>query len=218
MATKNLARTVIEAGRTGSSKYARRRLRRLERREAKHFCYLAKNLIHEEDLGPKPVRLKRGWEFQQDDKIGPAMRWMMSKVGEVWDEVYSELSAKFRQRGIALSHVVDVHMLGWVDMGEAYRWSTYFFIDEDGLLQKQPQQKRNRWKPWRPKSDKWAGERRVIVHGATCYWTKPDYAHGLWGNLVPVSHRQDKEFSAEDYEFWNSLSEADQNRVIHHRT
>ena len=100
MATKNLARTVIEAGRTGSSKYARRRLRRLERREAKHFCYLAKNLIHEEDLGPKPVRLKRGWEFQQDDKIGPAMRWMMSKVGEVWDEVYSELSAKFRQRGL----------------------------------------------------------------------------------------------------------------------
>ena len=95
MATRNLARTVIEAGRTSGSKHDRRQRRRLDRRDARQYCRIAR-LSDDEgiaELDSAPVSVP-GY-ISQEDKLGPALRWMRSKCGQLWDDVYSELSQKF---------------------------------------------------------------------------------------------------------------------------
>lgn len=224
MATRNLARTVIEVGRTKRSKEGRRHLRRIERRAARRFCYDAETYDDLEDLGVDPAGLPKGWDFEQDDKLGPARRWLDSRVGRLWDDVFSELSVKFRGRGIALSHVVDFHMLEWVDLG-AERWygSYDYVVDDEGILRHGPEH----GKPRRSfgnrlaghgEAARWAGDRRVIVRGKRCYWSDPDRwevdYYGTGATKVSLrSHRQGREFSPEDYEVWGKLSAYAQKHV-----
>ncbi len=226
MATKNLAKTVIEPGRTSRSKYARQCLRRRDRREAKHFCYNALTLLDFEELGATPRRGRKGYSFDQDDKIGPAMKWLFSKIGQPWDDVFSELSTKFRQRGIALSHVVDEHMLDWVEIKETHKRFTlhYFKVDDNGILQtgERWQEKKFSWAKPKPKYDRenvqdWADNRRVVIHSDHCYWTKPDLNFSSFIGSYFVSHRQADEFSEKDYEIWKTLSEFRQKDLIHYK-
>ena len=119
------------------------------------------------------------------------MRWMASKCGQKWDDIFSELSIKFRGRGIALSHVVDTHMLDWVQDGtrQISRYSWYeFIVDQDGILRKNtevsPWRSRNstdsynRWE-WvdvrrhRLELAVWAGDKKLIVRGDNIYWAAP---------------------------------------------
>lgn len=221
MATRNLARTVIEVGRTSWSKEERKDLRRRERREARRFCDDAASLLDLDDLQSAPVRYGRGYEFAQDDKLGPARRWLDSRVGRPWDEVYSELSAKFRGRGIALSHVVDFHMLAWVDRGAERWWGSYdYSVDEDGILRRTPQKPRKRSDyRWRRMNevDDWCDGRKVITRGRRCYWTRPDrveYTDPFGKVRVEFTgHRQGPEFSPEDYAFWTEVGSYFRGRV-----
>lgn len=217
MATRNLARTVIEVGRTKWSKEGRRRLRRAERRAGRRFCHEAECLDDLDDLRSAPVGLRKGWDFAQDDKLGPARRWMDSRVGRPWDEVFSELSVKFRNRGIALSHVVDTHMLSWVDTGNKEKWWGAFDyeVDDEGILRFGPDHDKPGPKiPPRPRNYlhalRWADGRKVIVRGRRCYWSNPDrWVRDTWGTgnvtVTYESHRQGPEFSQEDYEVWATL-------------
>jgi hypothetical protein len=224
VATRNLARTVIEVGRTKSSKEQRRQLRRVERRDGRRYCREAANEADLDDLRSAPLR-RRNNGLAQDDKLGPARRWMDSRVGRPWSEVFSELSVKFRRRGIALSHVVDTHMLRWVDRGELLRWKPFFeyVVDDEGVLQFGPfHGKRYSWKGApRPRVsmaevDRWADNRKVIVRGNRCYWTSPDrWERPTWEGVRVTyeSHRQGSEFSPEDYEFWAAVGDYDKGRV-----
>lgn len=216
MATRNLARTVIEVGRTKSSKEGRKRLRRRERRENRAFCYDAETVEDYDDLPSAPVNLRNGYEFEQDDKLGPARRWMDSRVGRPWNDVFSELSVKFRGRGIALSHVVDTHMLRWVDLGELDQWRRFYeyVVDDDGILQHGPGYGKARRRYARPVSaaeaSKWAADRKVIERGKRLYWSAPDrWERPTWEGPKATfeSHRQGPEFSAEDYAFWAGLTD-----------
>jgi hypothetical protein len=212
MATRNLARTVIEVGRTSNSKIGRKMLRRRERHDARDYCRAArlKNEEELEDLKSAPVSHPRGWNFGQADKLGPALRWMQSKCGQPWDDVFSELSKKFRGGGIALSHVVDQHMLSWVKHpGEVDPWGSYeFTVDDDGILRHIPSPPRRRYHYFKTHrllqaAKAWAGSRKVNVVGKRCYWAEDVTPF----QSLPIDHyyRQTVEFSAEDYTFWATL-------------
>ena len=215
MAVRNLARTVIEVGRTTASKWGLKQLRRLDRRKARNYCRSA--LLDDlEELGSAPLRGRRDYSFSQEDKLGPAKRWLDSKVGQKWDDVYSELTEKFRGGGIALSHVVDEHIMNWVNhTGDVqYRRYDEYIVDDEGILRRNPEYKltkyRYRWsveRKHREEAVKWAGARKVIVHRGRNYWAVrvAPFAHVLVGFSAPY-YRQDREFSEEDYAYWAGLS------------
>lgn len=219
MATKNLARTVIEVGRSTRSKDDRKRLRRMERLEAAEYCREAVGIAnlgvidseYDDDYNSRPIEAldeldtapvdKAGY-IEQLDKLGPAMRWMESRCGRKWADVFSELSQKFRNKGIALSHVVDTHMLDWVQDGtkpDHYRWSAYeFIVDENGILRKNVEARRWRgnnktrrtnysyddYKKQRPMMEKWAGNRKIITRGEHFYWAFPVNVCRVW-SIMP---------------------------------
>ena len=224
MATRNLARTVIEAGRTSSSSYGRKVLRRQNRRKARLYCHKARLYDDEEleDLESSPVDLESDWSFAQDDKLGPALRWMRSKCGQPWDDVYSELRTKFCGGGIALSHVVDTHMLGWVNyLNDLDPWNSYeFVVDDAGILRHVPENARRKWsqsyhnaRKLTLAAQKWAGTRKVNVVGARRYWAEQskryDSVTEAGDTVNSRGFRQTDEFSSEDYTFWRTLTAFD---------
>lgn len=139
MSRKNLSRTVIEGGRDHRNRWDRRQSHGDERASTR--AWLDKvaadgDLADELVVPPRPRVLK---SFR--DKLGPARRWLAAQVGRPWDKVYSELRAKFDARTVAGAHVVDDHMLGWVDRGDraqAWRHDRDFVVDAHGILRASP--------------------------------------------------------------------------------
>lgn len=92
MSTKNLARTVIEGGRDGHSRFARRHSNAVERARShviEHLLCSAKD--PENAFFPPRGAAYRGF----DDKLGPARRWLQSQSGRPWDKVRSALFERF---------------------------------------------------------------------------------------------------------------------------
>lgn len=217
MAVRNLARTVIEVGRSTASKSGLKQLRRLDRRDARNYCRSA--LLEDlEELNSAPLRSRRDYSFGQEDKLGPAKRWLDSKVGQPWDDIYSELTEKFRGGGIALSHVVDDHILAWVNYTGDVRYRHYdeYIVDDGGILRRNPDYKTSKYR-YRggPRAGReWAGERKVIVRRDRNYWAVPVPPFGLVYS-APY-YRQDREFSEEDYAYWADLSRDSRSDVTYH--
>ncbi|MGH7803570.1 MAG: DEAD/DEAH box helicase, partial [Candidatus Binatia bacterium] len=92
LSTKNLARTVIEGGRSGWSRWAARHETRRERRKVKHLLHGDRD--HENVSFPR----RGAFELSQNDRVNPAIRWLASNCGRPWRKVYSELVAKFDTR------------------------------------------------------------------------------------------------------------------------
>lgn len=145
MSTKNLARTVIEGGRTGHSKYARRlRLRRL-RRDTRLMCHA---LTSDPDAWasielPRPHRW--WYEISHADKIGPCDRFLQSRAGRPWDAVHSEICRRFDRRKLAGKHVTNDHLLAAVHFLYEPRWFGWrppkFWVDDGGIFRYTPQQR-----------------------------------------------------------------------------
>jgi site-specific DNA-cytosine methylase len=172
MTTKFLARTVIEGGRA--------RYNKLERRSSHRTCRVQTRLANGlalsdvEDLEwPTLEPVYKGF----DDKLGPARRFLESRVGRSWAKVYSELRQKFDTRTTAGRHIVFDHMLPWVQETQD-RWPrTYFCVDAQGRLKRV--QRNPRQKYWQspeplPESkvtlDAWVGSRAIGGRGSSLYW------------------------------------------------
>ena len=224
----DLARSVLEAGHTPRTKYARRRLVRKQRREARAFCRDAETLEDLDDLGPRPRYFRRDWDFVQDDKLGCLFRWMDSKVGQPWDEVYSE-ACKLRGKGIALSHVLDVHLLGSVSVeeGDPYRRSADYIV-VDGFLRKNipgPGPWRSYARDYRKGDNdtQWAKGRQIMENGGRLYWAeRTSVRERTWARQsdglirrIPLSYhyRQGKPLSPEDAARYQALSQAAKDKV-----
>ena len=138
MSRKNLSRTVIEGGRTRYSKWQRGHSHRAERTSTRAWL---DQVALEHDIADEvvvPVRRRVHKDFH--DKLGPAKRWLAAQVGRPWDKVYAELRARFDSRTIAGAHVVNDHMLGWVNRGDPSHafWRRYdFVIDAHGILRRE---------------------------------------------------------------------------------
>ena len=150
MSTKNLARTVIEGGRTGYSKWDRKR-RAQKHRVRQHG--IRKRLLT--DLEYATALFDDDGFFDWDaishaDRVNPCKRFLVSRVGRPWNDVYSEIRRKFDRRTLPGRHVVEDHLLREVELHErdslgnlinpAYE---HFYVDAGGILRHNP--RRRRW-------------------------------------------------------------------------
>lgn len=189
MATKNLARTAIEGGRTGSNKFERRYSHKEERASERAALSKIKDADDWDDVAPnikrKPVRK----EFK--DKLRPIYGFLDARVGKSWKKVYAEIREKFDDRTTAGRHILFDHLLREVkgsgrqeEMDRFY--GVDYFIDRQGILRKSATSKRGGKrmdnKP-KPKEEKvkvnyafllpWLKGRRVCVRGEKLFWWNP---------------------------------------------
>lgn len=184
MSKKNLSRSILEGGRHSGNKWDRRDSHRKERQYGKRFTDYA---INDEEMGDGRVARARNRVYKGfDDKLAPIYRWLRSKVGEPWNDVYSELRSKFDTRTIAGKHIVQDHVLSSVQIGEDindWRGGRYFVVRQDGILNLGD---KNRWQKTYPKDPhedlkkiggnallRWAGSLKVMDYGAVQYWAVP---------------------------------------------
>jgi hypothetical protein len=141
MSTKNLARTVLEAGNTPMHQRVRRRQRRAHRHESHAYCHrLTRDPELFFELVPPIAPERRGRDFLwsdelHGDKLGAVHRWLDHQVGRPWADVRSDITCRFDTRTLAGWHVVHQHML-WRIVGHDHIdacWARYL-IDEMGML------------------------------------------------------------------------------------
>ena len=176
LSTKNLARTVIEGGRTHYNQFERRHsLRKLRARSRQALDRVGDDLTLAEGwVSPRLQPVSQ----QFSDKLGPAMRWLRRHVGQRWDAVFAELRVDFDPRTIAGRHIVYDHMVPWVDQGgprHRFGWGPPFFVDDAGVLRSAPPRKRthHRWVRDARALEAWLEGRRVAVRGGHHFWLVP---------------------------------------------
>lgn len=176
MSTKNIARTVIEPGRTNSYKYDTHQHTRRERHKVStklHLMRYDQELADEEVFEPRNIE----WGVDQKDKLSPLWRWLYSHIGQKWDDVYSKMKLTFDFRTTPGRHVVD-HLLQYVDLPNRfgdynvmYRYIGFepeeLYVDLDGVLRYKPKKpKRRNSKPISKKVViKWFMNRKVKIEG-----------------------------------------------------
>jgi hypothetical protein len=162
MATKNLARTVVEGGRDTYSKLHRRLRNRNERRLR---FDLEGDVIH----GQRRLAGSRGFA----DRLTPLKRWLGSNVGRGWSNVYHDFCERFDERTMKGWHARD-HLLGMLGAGR-FSWVGPFLVDDRGMLRRRPRRRwdrRDRISPdEKARALAWAAGRRIIVRGEVAFWT-----------------------------------------------
>jgi len=131
MATKYLARTVIEGGRRPGNTWDRRASNRTHRTHARRVSNALLNRLDTE-FTIYPVRRVVWRTF--NDKLGPAERWLAAQVGRPWDKVRSDLFARFDIRTTPGRHIVFDHLLPEVEGQRRFRPD--FLVDRAGILRK----------------------------------------------------------------------------------
>ncbi len=148
MSTKNLARTVIEGGRTGESKWTRRSSAQDWRAENRRFCRALTNDPDRWDCATAPVRHIEWVDFIHADRTNPCERFLIARAGRPWDAVRSEICRRFDRRKLAGKHVTDDHLLDRVERNYrhlaavAYNARRHeqpkFWVDAHGILRHNP--------------------------------------------------------------------------------
>ena len=190
MSTKNLARSIIEGGRTKGNKWDRRFSNAEERAHLRNYMQEVRqdpDNYEEYDIEPRSTVYK-----VFDDKLGPIYRWLNRQVGRPWDEVRSDVSKTFDTRTTAGRHIVHDHMLTSVQIGPEFpRYyssppedptTSYsdndFYVDDDGILQKKRYLGRRRYRDPVPAFDtkqisNWLNGRIVGKVGNKLFWFVP---------------------------------------------
>jgi len=191
MATRNLARTVVEGGRDRYSKLYRRLRNRSERRL--RFDVEGDIMHGQECLGGS-----RGF----DDRLAPLERWLGSNVGRGWSNVYHEFCTRFDERTMKGWHLRD-HLLGMLGAGR-FSWGGPFLVDDRGILRRRPRARwtgRRRISPdERARAMAWTAGRRVIVHAGTAFWTAR-----VIDDPAPTSP-QGRRLTADELAIWKALA------------
>ena len=145
MATKNLVRTVCEAGNTRMYHNVRRKQRRAHRHEAKAFCrILARDPgLYDELVAPvAPEHRDREGLWCEDLRsvnLNAMSRWLQAQVGRPWDNVYSELRARLDARTADGRDFLERYFLWNIAANTHWnaQWMDYV-IDEHGILRANP--------------------------------------------------------------------------------
>lgn len=203
MSTKNLARTVIEAGRMSSGSWACREANARFRREVRVRLVAAAGGQSDEVLYPVHKKTNR----HLDDKLSPAKRWLASQVGRPWNLVRGELFSRFDTRTTAGRHIVFGHMLRWVKtttVAGCCDYYAHFQVDRHGILR--TRQRERYVYPRRPEPlpspapdlERWLDGRRVGARGELLFWFVPTA-----GNAFRQHHRLEEA----DVARWRALPE-----------
>jgi hypothetical protein len=125
VATRNLARTVVEGGQAGYCKALRRFENRVERR-----------LRFDEEGNVIAGRARLPMTKCFADRLAPLRRWLARHVGRGWNNVYREFCESFDRRTVKGWHLDD-HIRQMVDS----RYSCFprsFYVDDRGILRRCP--------------------------------------------------------------------------------
>ena len=143
MSTKNLARTLIEGGRSRWNKSERSTSHREER--ALTRAYLTRALQQRGELDEVIGRRSKVFKDFRD-KLGPPRRWLRSRAGRPWNKVRAEMFERFDPRSLAGQHILFGHLLQEVQMsGDDHlrgSWQYRFFVDAHGILRELPVRRR----------------------------------------------------------------------------
>jgi hypothetical protein len=144
MSTKNLARTVIEGGRTNHDKYNRRISLREFRINNHRYCHAVHVGAIDYDAEFEPERV---WDYRfrdeiHADKTRPCDRFLASRAGRPWNDVVSEIVRRFDTNTLPGRHIVYEHLVNRVALPDSWRylahwWGGYapkFWVDEEGIL------------------------------------------------------------------------------------
>lgn len=224
MATKNLARTLIEGGRAGYNKRERRQSHGDERALVR--SYLAR-VRGEHDGFDAHALEPRGRVLKDfDDRLAAPRRWLRSHVGRPWDKVRSEMFERFDPRTLAGRHIIFCHLLKevrrWDDPKPLYR-SDRFLIDRYGILRvidHGPRKKRCTGHGIAERTVlAWTNDRRVGGRGDALYWYLPvrtcsgctrercccPLVGGKHRHQEHSHYRQDTRLDERDLAFWRRL-------------
>lgn len=190
MSQKDVSQSIIEGGRAKRNKESRRDSNQQHRAQNRHFSKKTQSLVDADDAGVTPVRKQVGKDF--DDKFGAARRWLASKVGKPWNDIYSEICRRFDSKSLGGRHALE-HLMNWVGIpGELYYMSSQFFVDGDGILRKNFEKRRRYPREYTTEREisKWVKGRRVMDYGdGSIFWMVPEKLewqkcgytnHGRW--------------------------------------
>lgn len=167
MATRRLARTVVEGGRTGGSKNGRREIARANRRW---------KLDADGEFEPPIARDGYGREFA--DRLRALDRWLRSRLGRPWADVYAEFVRENNPRTMKgwhlKSHLAsEVSGAGFRETGGEYRYLRGFYV-EGGILRERRPERVNYRARYKEEADAnaWAAGRKVMETDGVLYWAK----------------------------------------------
>ena len=212
MSTRRLARTVVAGGRAGYSKYGRKEVARQNRRW---------KLDEEGEYAPPVVR--DGWGREFADRLAPLRRWLESRVGRPWADVYSEFIRENNPRTMKGWHLhshlaFDVKGAGFREMSGRYIGQRDFYLDEAGILRQWPRDPKGPYYAQRKEeaeADKWANGRKVMETDGVLYWAKRIVELPVLGPRgmfrdspmdSVIVYRQSGRMSRADEAIWHSYS------------
>ena len=197
MSTKDLSRTIIEGGRTNYNKYERHHSHVEYRGYEKEYIQNIKN--DPESVDDFSIKEKRKVYKNFDDKLSAIYRWLTSKVGQKWSDVYSDIVNKFDTRTTAGRHIVHDHLLssitdtrsgrdryGYIaaNIETYFARSVHYFIDTDGILRKNNARSRTKYS-WASRTKEyedqlrqigdWLSGRMIGEKGGRYYWLASNY-------------------------------------------
>jgi hypothetical protein len=190
MATKNLARTVIEGGRITYYKMDVHRESRTERVKTRASLRAAMKDVESHDEKPTPKRRPVRPEF--GDKVRPLYRYLDSRVGKNWDKTYAEIRRRFDTRTTPGRHVVENHLLSGILLPGQEPKAKYdyhhYFVDKVGILRKFEDKRRVKRTPpmpahkltkLLPKLLAFVGGKRISKVGGRYEWRTPVSGHSV---------------------------------------
>jgi len=129
MSTKNLARTVIEGGRSNHDKYDRRISLREFRIKNHRYCRAVRVGTIDFDEEMEPERYSHYREDIHADKTRPCERFLASRAGRHWDDVVSEIVRRFDTNTLPGRHIVYEHLVNRVEKPDSVRYLRGWFLD-----------------------------------------------------------------------------------------
>ncbi|MBI4142361.1 hypothetical protein HY480_00625 [Candidatus Uhrbacteria bacterium] len=216
MATRNLARTIVEGGKCEEhTKGPRRDAQRVERMEVRAYLRHCTRDREWDNGHVCPVREPVRSCFA--DRTAVLRRWMGSYVGRPWDEAYAAIVRRCDRRTTKGRHLIEGHfrarefvrpMSAAKSMYDGIEW---FAINADGVVESCPRQlwKRTRESKIAPEISAWLAGRTIGRRGSVWFWLVPVErwvpravnAGGVerrsWERVV-TGYRQDRRFTADE--------------------
>lgn len=182
MSNHNLAKVPLEAGHRAHYVLERDRTTQKDRRAGRKFSRDASRGADPEAAPPKRDRTGLwGSDDKHADKLGAVRRWLMSKVGQHWDDVFSEICTKFSSGTLAGRHIQE-HVRGFVSSyedfqryGSSYHRNGTLYRDEANFLRFVPRQPRSTTNGFDSRQfvtdcKDFFRDREVIREGAILFW------------------------------------------------
>ena len=145
MATRNLARTVVEGGRHGRDD--ERAFTRSQRKGTKQQLYgitSARDADESYAVMGTVYPERHGWAGTSfADRFKAVERYLQTNAGRPWNKVFSELCSKYDRRSVKGWHLIDGHLLRhMVRPSEGGPPTSGAWVDRHGIL------RYTQWKRW----------------------------------------------------------------------